>query len=122
LRIGEVFRFVRGGLGLLKGFDFFFVEVGDFLRFGCGLFAADFRAFRTGSGEEPTWEGTARAAGAGSCARNHCAATRLNIFSNVRLRLVDMFLDWRYGCGCHRAIAELRERLAGEKDVVFGRT
>jgi hypothetical protein len=39
------------------------------------------------------------------------------------LRLVDVFLDRRgYRCGCDRAIAELCERFAGEKNFVFDRT
>jgi hypothetical protein len=116
------FCFLGFRLSVFHRFDFFFIELGDVLRFGLGLFAYSFRGFRTGSRQEPARKGTARAARRRSCAGNHCAAARLNVFGDVWLRLVDVFLDGRYGCGCHRAIAELCERFAGEKNFVFDRT
>jgi hypothetical protein len=117
-----VFPFIGSSLSILHGLDFFFVEFGNVLSFGLGLFAFDFGGLGTGSGEEPAGKGGTRAAKGGSCAGNDCSAARLNVFRNVWLWLVNVFFDRRDGCGGHRAIAELRERFAGKKDFVFDRT
>ena len=115
-----VFRFVAGGLSVFHRFDFFFVEFGDVLCFGLGLFTAGFGGLWTGSSEEPAGKGTTRAAWARRRSGNNCATARLNVLRDVRLRLVDVFLDRSNGCGCYRAIAELCKRFTGKKNIVFG--
>ena len=114
-----VFGFVASGLSVFHRFDFFIVEFGDVLCFGLGLFATDFGGFRTGSSEEPAGKGTTRAAWARRCAGNDCATARLNVFGDIRLRLVDVFLDRSNRCGGYRAIAELCKRFTGKKNIVF---
>jgi hypothetical protein len=116
-----VFGFVAGRLSVFHRFDFFFVEFGDVLCFGLGLFTAGFGGFRTGSSEEPAGKGTTHAAWARCCAGNNCATARLNVLRNVRLRLVDVFLDRSNGCGGYRAIAELCKRFTRKKNIVFCR-
>ena len=115
-----VFRFVASGLSVFHRFDFFFVEFGDVLCFGLGLFTAGFDGLWTGSSEEPAGKGTTRAAWARRRSGNDCATARLNVFRDIRLRLVYVFLDRSNGCGCYRAIAELCKRFTGKKDIVFG--
>jgi len=114
-----VFRFVASGLSVFHRFDFFFVEFGDVLCFGLGLFTAGFDGLWTGSSEEPAGKGTTRAAWARRCAGNDCATARLNVFGDIRLRLVDVFLDRSNRCGGYRAIAELCKRFTGKKNIVF---
>ena len=75
-----VFRFFGSVLSIFHRFDFLFIEFGNVLRFGIGLFADDFRGLRASACEEPAGKGSTGTAWAGRCAGNHGAAPRLNVF------------------------------------------
>src|SRR5437660_438810 len=117
-----VFGLVASGLSVFHRFDFFFVEFGDVLCFGLGLFTAGFGGLCAGSCEEPAGKGTTRAAWPRRRAGNDCATARLNVLRDVRLRLIDVFLDRSNGRGRYRPIAELCKRFTGKKNIVFRRS